>query len=192
MDKITLNGERFIGLADFNHLRRNLIKDVYDRYKRDENGELHLSEKDLGYIDALTHIMGEIMCEDVHDAESPNEIKEMHRELNTEYALHRYVIVGKDEETGERVFFRKYCEHIEEDEFTPVFTSMSRLAKAWRDYYMATVTCEGLKHNTGDNTLRVEPAWIYLLPPGDVEKLLLKAIFCDDTCDREESGGDDA
>ena len=57
MEKITLNRRRYIGLAEFNHLRKNLIKDVYDRYERDENGKIPLSERDAGYIDALSHIM---------------------------------------------------------------------------------------------------------------------------------------
>ena len=40
MEKITLNGKLYIGLGDFDNLRRNLIRDIYDRYERDENGEL--------------------------------------------------------------------------------------------------------------------------------------------------------
>ena len=180
MEKIRINDQRYISLAEFNHLRRNLVKDIYERYDKDESGQMHLSEFDQGQVAALSHIMTVVMDEEVHEAESPDEIKEMHRKLDMEYALHRYIIVGKDAETGERVFFRKYCEHVEEDELTPVFTSLSRLAKAWTNYYWATVACEGLKRSTGDETLRIEPAWMYLLPPGEAEKRLLNAIFGDD------------
>lgn len=180
MEKTRINGQRYISLAEFNHIRRNLVKDIYDRYDKDENGTIHLSDIDKGRVDALTHIMTVVMDEEVHDAESPDEIRELHRKLDMEYALHRYIIVGKDAETGERVFFRKYCEHVEPDEMTPVFTSLARLAKAWTNYYWASVTCEGLKRNTGDETLRIEPAWMYLLPPGEAEKRLLDAIFGDE------------
>ena len=31
MEKITLNGKRYIALGDFDHLRHNLSKDIYDK-----------------------------------------------------------------------------------------------------------------------------------------------------------------
>ena len=182
MEKITLNNRRYISLSEFNHLRRNMIKDVYDKYKKDEEGQIHLSDRDAGYIDALTSIMGEIMWEEVHDAESPDEIKEMHRKLDMEYAIHRFVIVANDED-GE-VFFRKYCEHVEEGEETPVFTSIKRFARTWSDHYWASVVAESLRRTTGDESIKVVPAWTRLLPAGMAEKRLLQAIFGDD-----EKGG---
>lgn len=188
MEKLRINDQRYISLAEFNHIRRNLVKDILERYDKDENGKRHLSEFDQGQAAALSHIMTVVMDEEVHDAESPDEIRDMHRKLDMEYALHRYIIVGKDSETGERVFFRKYCEHVEEDELTPVFTSLPRLAKAWTNYYWATVACEVLRRSTEDETLRIEPAWIYLLPPGEAEKRLLNAIFGEETVDEKNAG----
>lgn len=184
MEKITINKQRYISLAEFNHLRRNLVKDIYARYEKDEDGKLNLSSFDQGQVAALTHIMTEIMFEEVHDAESPDEIREMHKNLDIEFALHRYVIVGKDPETGEKVFFRKYCEHIEEDEEIPVFTSLPRLAKTWTNYYWVTVACETLKQITENDTLKVDPAWMYLMPQGEAEKRLLNAIFGNEDGDK--------
>lgn len=186
MEKITLNGIRYISLSEFNHIRRNLVKDIYERYDKDENGQMHLSEFDQGQVAALSHIMTVIMDEEVHEAESPDEIREIHRKLDVEYTFHRYVIIGKDEETGEMVFFRKYCAIANEDELTPVFTSIQRLAKTWTDHYRATVVCDVLREKTGDSTLKVEPAWIYLLPPGEAEKRLLNAIFGNDEKSEED------
>lgn len=184
MEKITLNGKRYIALGEFNHLRRNLVKDVYDRYEKDEDGKLHLSEYDQGQIDALSHIMTEIMYEEIKDAESPEEIKAMRYKIESEFARHSFMIVAKDEDTGDEVYFRKYCEHIEEDEETPVFTGMKRLAKTWSDHYAATITAESLKRETGNKSIKVVPAWTRLLPAG-AEKKLLNAIFGDDTDDEE-------
>ena len=180
MEKITLNGQRYISLAEFNHERRNLVKDVYDRCEHDDEGKIILSERDSGYIQALYDIMNVVMYEEIHDAETPDEIRAMHRKLDSEYALHRYIIVGKDEEDGMEVYFRKYCDCVEDGELTPVFTTMKRLAKAWTDYHEALVICNGLLDTTGDETLEVVAAWTRLLPAGTAEKRLLNAIFGED------------
>ena len=191
MEKITLNNKRYIGLAEFNHLRKNLIKDVYDRYERDENGKIPLSERDAGYIDALSHIMTEIMYEEVRDAESPEEIKAMHRKLDLEYALHNYIIIAKDPDTGEELYFRKFCEHVNEGEETPVFTGIKRLAKAYSDYHAATIVAGRLRRETGDDTIQIIEAWRRLLPPGEAEKRLLEAIFDGDDEEKSEQKADD-
>lgn len=187
MQKTILNGQRYISLAELYHERRNLVKDVYDRCEHDDDGKIILSERDSGYIQALYDIMSVVLHEEIHDTESPDEIREMHKKLDLEYALHRYIIVGHDEEDDSDVYFRQYCEHVEEGEEVPVFTSMKRLAKAWTDYYTATIVCNSLRRDTGDETLEVKPAWAVLLPPGLAEKRLLDAILGDD----KEQGDED-
>ena len=184
MEKITLNGERYISLGEFNHIRRNMVKDIYDRYEKDENGQMHLSERDIGAVTVLSHIMTEIMIEEIHSAESPDEIRKMHGDLDVEFAVHRWVIVGKDD--GNKVYFRKLCECApkedgQESEEVPVFASMARFAKTFHDYYKAHVMLDALERELGENNLELQivPAWAELLPPGEAEKRLLKAIFKD-------------
>lgn len=179
MDMITLNGKRYVALGELNHISRNFVKDIYERYEKDENGQRHPSEVDIGRIDAYTHIMTVVMEDEIHAAESPDEIRAMHKKLEVEFLLHNYIIVAKDNETGERVFFRKYCPHITDDEDTPVFTAIPRLAKTWSDYYLATVVAEGLRRRSGDDSIMVAPAWVHMMPPSEAEKRLLNAIFGD-------------
>ena len=191
MEKIKLNGVRYIALGEFNHLRRNMVRDVYDRYRKAGDGKIHLSEYDQGYTAALHHIMTEVMSEEIHDAESPEEIKAMHRQVDSEFARHNFMIVAKDADNGEEVFFRKYCEHIHEGEETPVFTNKARLARTWSDHYAATSVAESLRRETGDESIRAVPAWTRLMPAG-AEKRLLAAIFGEDKDDEpERKAGED-
>lgn len=63
---------------------------------------------------------------------------------------------------------------------------MARLAKTWSDHYFATMTAESLRRETGDESIRVVPAWTRLLPAG-AEKRLLAAIFGDGNDDEEKA-----
>lgn len=191
MEKIELNGVRYIALGEFNHLRRNMVRDIYDRYRKAGDGKIHMSEYDQGYTAALHHIMTEIMYDEIHDAESPEEIKAMHRGVDSEFARHNFMIVAKDADSGEEVFFRKYCEHIHDGEETPVFTNKVRLARTWSDHYYAATVAESLRRETGDESIRVVPAWTRLMPAG-AEKRLLEAIFGKDKDDGpERKAGED-
>lgn len=190
MDKLTINGQRYISLAEFNHMRRNLVKDIYDGAEKDSDGKLYLSEYDRGRVDVLSSIMSVIMHEELRYAESPEEIRAMHKKLDSEYAFHRYIIVGADPETGAEIYFRMYCDKAVEGEETPVFTSIRRLSKAWTDHYSATVVCEALRRATGDETLNVVPAWTRLLPPGEAEHRLLRAIFGEEEAEKREEKSD--
>ena len=187
MDKITLNGKQYIALGEFNHIRKNLVKDIYERYEKDENGQYHLSEADIGRVDAYAHIMTAIMEDEIRSAETPDEIREIRKKLENEFLLHNYIITSNDNDTGERIYFRKYCEPVNDDgEYTPVFTTVPRLAKTWTDYYYATIVAGSLKQRTGDDSIRAVPACYHLLPPGEAEKRLLNAIFGDS---EDDSGG---
>jgi len=189
MEKIKLNGVRYIALGEFNHLRRNMVRDVYDRYRKAGDGKIHMSEFDQGYTAALNHVMTEIMYDELRDAESPEEIKAMHRQVDSEFARHNFMIVAKDADSGEEVFFRKYCEHIEEGEETPVFTNKARLARTWSDHYAATSVAKSLRRETGDESIRAVPAWTRLMPAG-AEKRLLAAIFGEDKGEKEPENKD--
>lgn len=173
MEKIILNGKRYIELGDFDHLRHNLVKDVYEKYEKDENGRLNLSEFDQGQVAAYTHIMTEIMLDEIHAAESPDEIRAMHESIRKEWMRDRFVIVGNDD--GENVFFRKMCAVGENGAENPVFCSKIRLAKTWSNHYDATCYAAYLAQNW-DVEMKVEPLYLFAMTNAEAKKLL-DAIF---------------
>lgn len=191
MDKIVLNGKRFIALGDFNELRRNLVKDIYDRYERGEDGQIHLSDLDMGRIDAYSHIMVEIMAEEMHEinttATTPEELRagydKLHKDIRREWMRDKWLILSTDVEVeGEKsqtVYFRKFCDHFEEGKETPVFTNMRRLAKAFGDHYEAECVLERLKRETSDENLRLMSVDVAYMSKAQA-KGLLDAIFGED------------
>ena len=187
--KISIDGKRYIGLGDFDHLRHNLVRDIYDDTPKDENGVYQLSEFDRGQIEAYTHIMTSIMSEEVEDAESPDEIRDMRKRIEREYLRGKYCIVTKDKETDETLYFKTHCKHVSDDgEEVPVFTSLKRLAKDYDDYYIATCVKKRIEEETdGELELDIKPLGIVYMT-NEEAKHLLKAIFDDD---EEEKGDED-
>ena len=184
MDKITVNGKLYIGLGDFDHLRHNLCKDIYESYERGEDGKIHLSDTDMAKIDAYNRIMTEIMYEEIHAAESPDDIRKLHERLRKEWRRDKFVIVGNDD--GENVFFRKMCARGENGEDMPTFTGKIRLAKAWGDHYDATVYALYLEQ-TYNLEVKVEPLYLFDMTNEEAKKLL-DALFKKD--DEPEYHGD--
>lgn len=184
MEKITLNGKLYIGLGDFDNLRRNLIRDIYDRYERDENGKMNLSERDAGEVAAYAHIMTKVMEDELRACETPDEVRALHERLRKEWMRDKYVIVGND--NGENVFYRKMCPVGENGEDNPVFCSQIRLAHTWSDHFVATTTAEYITDNFGVET-KVEPLYLFAMTNEDAKKLL-HAIF--DDKDEPEYHGD--
>lgn len=193
MDKITINGKRYISLGDFYWLRHNMILDIYDQYEKDENGEYHLSAEDETRIRAYVQIMYEILSPEL-DRYAGEEAQKTYyqkalRELRREWLNGNYIIEGKDD--GKAIYYRKMCPYAPKpedsasetehdyDEGTPVFTSIRRLAEGWSDHYRASCFCDYLKSRTGMDSLKVVPAWM-AFSDGAAEKRLLKAIFGDD------------
>ena len=192
MDMITVNGKRYIALGDFDHMRRNLIKDIYDKYEKDENNQIHLTPEDMGWTGAYHHIMVEIMrdtthaiCETAKDAEDlRRRYDEMYDSIRQEYLDGKFCIVCSDPETGATMYFRKLCEHVEEGKETPVFTTMRRLAMDFSDHYKATNMLAYLKNETEIEDLRIMPMYIAYMSNEEAKKLL-DAIFRDDERDGE-------
>ena len=198
MEKITLNGKRYIALGEFDNLRHNLVRDIYDRYEKDENGQFHLSDIDMGQVSAYAHIMTEIMREELDEAhmnaEGPDGLRAANQKVRdkvrAEFLDGRYMIVGRDDD-GE-IYFRKMCPYVpkegEEDDgdSTPVFTGMKRLAATWTDHYQATNFCKFLTSETKIESLKVMPCWqVYMTE--DEKRRLLEAIFRDADDEEEET-----
>lgn len=188
MKKITLNGKRYIGLGDFWHLRHNCVRDIYDSYEQDEDGKYHFSEFDMGQLAAYTHIMSAIMDDEIHSAESPDEIRAMHKDIQDEWLDGKYCIVTNDAETGERVYFRKMCG---EDGDTPAFTTKKRNAMEFDSMFHASWMVDIIKRRVGDESgldnLTYMPLKFEYMPPEELKSRLLNAIFGDD-----ESGDESA
>ena len=176
MNKITLNDKRYIALGDFNALRYSLARDIIEKYEPDENGQRHMSEYDQGALGVLTNIMTQIMSEEIHAAESPDEIRKMYDDIRWEWMRDKFVIVGKD--NGENVFFRKYCACGDNDEEQPVFTGKIRLAKTWENHWYAELAMKELQEETGLD-LKVDYLYLYAMLPADAKRLL-DAIFDDE------------
>ena len=182
MKKTIINGKQYIALGEFDHLRRNLVRDIYDRYKKDENGQIHLSEVDMGRVDAYTHIMTAICEEEIQAADSPEDIKKRHEKLRKEWMEDKFLIVGKDAENGDTIYFRKMCG---EDGDTPTFTTIKRKAMEYDNHYHATNFLEYLKNRIPDGSilnLCVMPLYLAYMTEQEAKKLL-DAIFRDENDD---------
>ena len=176
MEKITLNGKRYISLGDFDHLRHNLCKDIYEGYERGEDGKIHLSETDMAKIDAYHRMMQEVMSEEIAAAESPDDIRKMHESIRKEWMHDKFIIVAND--NGENVYYRKMCRVGENGELEPVFTSKVRLAQTWSDHFSATLVLQTIQ-NDYDIEAMVDPLYLHVITTAEARKLL-KAIFKDD------------
>ena len=188
MKKHYFDGKQYIALGEFDHLRRNLVRDIYDQYEKDENGQIHLSEIDMGRIDAYTHIMSAIMEEEIHAADSPQDIKKRHEQLRAEWMEDKFLICAKDSNNGETVYFRKMCG---EDGDTPTFTTQKRKAMEYDNYYHATSFLAYLKdrldYECGLADLRVMPLYLAYMTDEEAKKLL-DAIFRDENDDGSGCG----
>lgn len=180
--KTIINGKQYIALGEFDHLRRNLVRDIYDQYEKDDEGMIYLSDVDMGRIDAYTHIMTAINEDEIRNADSPQEIKERHERLRQEWMEDKFLICAKDTETGKTVYFRKLCG----DDDTPTFTTVKRKALEYDNHYHATNFLSYLKNRLdaecGLEDLRIVPLYMAYMTEAEAKKLL-DAIFRDDEDD---------
>lgn len=178
MEKITLNGIRYIGLGEFDRLRRGMVQDIYAKYEKGEDGHIHLSPEDMARVDALTHLMVEIMHEELSDCGPDREKRDrVYAELRSEALKRKWCIVTKDGPDDKPAYFRMWCDQAKEDEETPVFSTLKRDAKLFSDHFAAQMTYDHIKAQCPEmEHIDIMPA-SYL--SGDAEKRLLDAIFGD-------------
>lgn len=182
------DGKQYIALGDLNHLRKNLIADIREKYQPGEGGQIHMTPEDVGQIGAYSHIMVEILKDELHmasvTATDPESLRKNHDEiynrLRQEWMDGKFVIVAKDAETGETLYYRKMCGP---DGDTPVFTSQKRLAMAYDDHYQASNILHHLNEQLGEESgladLCVMPMYLAYMSEDEARKLL-DAIFRDD------------
>lgn len=188
MRKHVFDGKQYIGLGDFNHLRRGLIREIREKYEPDENGQIHMSDFDNGQIMAYSHIMVVLLEEELHDARltstNADELRKNHDEiydkLKWEWMDGKYVICAKDTQTQQEIYFRKLCG---QDGETLAFTTDKRLALEYDDHYHATNFLAHLMHRlegeTSIENMRVMPLYLAYMTEEQLKKLF-DAIFSDD------------
>lgn len=179
MEKITINGKRYIGLGDLEHLRHCLVRDIWENNDKEE-----LSDYDRGEIAAYSHIMTKIMEDELEECESPDDVKQLRESIRKEWMEGKFVIDAIDAETNERVFFRNFCG---EDCETPAFSTKLRFAREFGNQFHAEWILGLIKKRTSEESglkwLTVHPMRFFFEKPGEREKRLLNAIFGEDETD---------
>lgn len=190
----TFDGKQYVALGDLNHLRKNLIADIRDKYERGEDGQIHMTPEDVGQIGAYSHLMVEVLKDQLHvaseEATDAKSLRENHdrvyNRIKREWEEGKYAIVATDltqEKPGE-CYFVRIDESEDGETETPVFTDMKRKAYAFEDYHDATCRLEWLKEHTKDmgaavTNLRILPMFT-LYMTNNTAKRLLNAIFGDE------------
>lgn len=184
------DGKQYIALGDLNHLRRNLIQDIRDKYERGEDEQIHMTPEDVGQIGAYSHLMVEVLKDQLHAAHeaatSAASLKRLHDEvydrIKREWEEDKYAIVATDKTQGEpkTIYFARMDEG-DDGESTPVFTDERRKAEAFDDYFIAQCRLDWLKEHTKDmgaaiENLHIEGMWLVWMD-GNAQKRLLDAIF---------------
>ena len=186
----TFDGKQYIALGDLNHLRRNLIQDIRDKYERGEDGQIHMEPEDVGQIGAYSHLMVEVLKDQLHAAHeaatSAASLKrlldEVYDRIKREWEEDKYAIVATDKTQGEpkTIYFARMDEG-DDGESTPVFTDERRKAEAFDDYFIAQCRLDWLKEHRKDmgaaiENLHIEGMWLVWMD-GNAQKRLLDAIF---------------
>lgn len=186
MDKLTVNGKRYIGLGDLDEVCRRLRQELIQRTTDDEGNRRELTDEEKAFKYGINQVMMRVMEDELEDCETEDEARKVWQSLRDEWMLDRWCLTCRDD-TGERLFFRKYCYHVtpegeavedgdELDEGTPVFTNRLWLMMTFTDYHKAASTCKVLAKRTGIEDLEVDPVFFYFAE-GSAKERLLKAIF---------------
>lgn len=189
MKIIECDNRKYIRLGDLDHLIRVLRRSIFDKYDRNDKGEFvqedgtkGITHDDGVVIGTLSLVMGKVMENLVHACETPEEIRELHKRIETEFYCDKYVVTTtrKDEDgSKELIFFERYCteriekklradgkteEEIEdallEDCGDPVFCNRPIDANYFEDHEFADSTATFLRKRFKIKA-NVEPAWYF-------------------------------
>lgn len=190
----TFDGKQYIALGDLNHLRRNLIQDIRDKYERGEDGQIHMEPEDVGQIGAYSHLMVEILKdqlavarEEATDSESLRKnYDRVYDRIKREFEEDKYAIVATDKTQGEIVYYARTDED-KDGKQTPVFTNERRKAEVFEDHFIAQCRLDWLKEHTKGmsgaiDELHIEGLWLVYMN-SDAQARLLRAIFGEDEVD---------
>lgn len=181
--------KQYILLGDLDHLLRCMRRKIYDKYDRYEDGKFYqpdgtfgLTTEDAVETCALVHVMSGILENKIHACETPDEIRELHKRIEDEFYMDKYVLTmvqeGDDGKKG-LYYFRKYCigameARLKEEGKTdeeiaketedacgdPVFSPRLIDAMFFEDHESADSSATFIRHNYGLD-VKIDPAWYY-------------------------------
>lgn len=180
---------QFIRIGDLDHMLRCMRRKIYDKYTRDEDGKYYqkdgtfgLTMEDAIETGTLIHVLTGVLENKIHACETPDEIREVHKRIESEFYMDKYVLILEDKsEDGKKslYFFRKYCtgamaarlkaegktdEEIEKETEDacgdPVFSPRLIDAMFFEDHESADSSATFIRHNYGMD-VKIEPAWYF-------------------------------
>lgn len=186
----TIDNKHYVNLGDLDHLIRQLQWEINDKYDRDaegcfyqKDGTFGLTHDDAVTKAAYTHVFTKVLSNMIHACESPEEVRQLHDKIESEFYWDKYVITLKDKDEDGKpklFFFRKFCmdamkARLREEGKTdaeidgmvddgdcgdPVFTEKSRQALYYEDHESAESAATYIHHNY-DLDVQIDPAWYY-------------------------------
>lgn len=189
--KITkIDNKHYINLGDLDQLIRQLQWEINDKYDRDaegcfyqKDGTFGLTHDDAVTKAAYTHVFTKVLSDMIHACSSPDEVRQLHDKIESEFYWDKYVIVLKEKsEDGKPrlFFFRKFCldamkARLREEGKTdteidsmvadgdcgdPVFSGKDRQALYFENHDSADSAAAYIRHNYGLD-VEIDPAWYY-------------------------------
>lgn len=182
------DGKQYIALGDFDWLCHNLVKDIYDKYEKGDEG-YHLSDTDMGMVSAYIHIRVEVLADKLAEArDSATDAKSLRQNYDRVYSRMRYewakgkyaiTATDKTQEKPETIYFSRY-----DDDDHPVFVGEDQRRKllAFEEYEHAAAVLRDLteyaeKMDEAVCDLKVVP--LRHIFHSSAEQRLLNAIFGD-------------
>lgn len=169
----TFDNKRYIALGDLWKLAHDCARKAREGkepgFMCEDEGQRIASEA------AYRHICTEIMIDKIHEAKCPEDIRKMHRDIWKEYYAGRYAIRGKGEDGP--VYFRKYCDQVEEGKDTPVFTESRKEAALFDDHACACAVRDSIAKEYNMDDLDVIDGFML---DNELCKMLLDAIFSEE------------
>lgn len=201
----TIDGIQYVKLCDLERLSKKLRKEVYNKYEKDEKGCRHLSEQDVALVGGYSHFMTEVLIDEIHACDTPDEIRKLHADLEHDFYKDKWVIKCKDGD--QTLYYEKYCVGAlrakmegegasrkeiesaltESPEGVPVFTSDALYANYFDYHDIACLICDRINREYPDIGCEVIFA---AYTSGKECKRLLNAIFNEGTEKQEEDNKD--
>jgi len=181
--------KQYISLGDLDHLLKCMRREIYDKYDLDEDGKFYkkdgtfgLTHDDAIEVSMLAHVLTKVIENKIHACETPDEIREVHKRIESEFYIDKYVLILEDKsEDGKKslYFFRKYCtdamiarlkaegktaEEIEKETEdacgNPVFSPRLIDAMFFENHEDADSSATFINHNYKLD-VKIEPAWYF-------------------------------
>jgi hypothetical protein len=181
--------KQYISLGDLDHMLRCMRRKIYDKYVRDDEGKFYQEDGTFGLthddsieVSMLAHVMSGVLENKIHACETPDEIRELHKRIEDEFYMDKYVLtMTQENEDGKKelYFFRNFClgameARLKEDGKTdeeiaketedacgdPVFSPRRIDAMFFEDHESADSSATFIRHNYNCD-VRIDPAWYY-------------------------------